>query len=134
MEGVNAANVVKTVKEFNEACRTDIPFDPNVHDGRCTEGLAINKTNWANPIDEPPFDAYAVTAGVTFTFGGLRVSTDTEVLDVGGNPIANLYACGELVGGLFYFNYPGGTGLTSGSVFGKIAGAAAAERVQATSA
>ena len=84
------------------------------------------KSNWANPIDEPPFEAYAVSCGITFTFGGLRITTDAQVLDTDGAPIPGLYAAGELVGGLFYFNYPGGTGLMSGAVFGRIAGDSAA--------
>ena len=80
------------------------------------------KSNWANPIDAPPFEAYAVSCGITFTFGGLRITTDAQVLDTDGAAIPGLYAAGELVGGLFYFNYPGGTGLMSGAVFGRIAG------------
>ncbi len=83
------------------------------------------KSNWANTIDEPPFEAYAVTCGITFTFGGLRVDEHAQVIDIDGNPIAGLYAAGELVGGLFYFNYPGGSGLMAGSVFGHIAGTSA---------
>ena len=63
---------LRTVREFNAACRTDVPFNPNVLDGRRTEGLAIDKTNWANPLDTPPFHAYHVTTGVTFTFGGVK--------------------------------------------------------------
>jgi tricarballylate dehydrogenase len=66
-----------------------------------------------------------VTCGVTFTFGGLRINTEAQVLNTDYQPICGLYAAGELVGGLFYFNYPGGTGLMSGAVFGKIAGASA---------
>ncbi|MGH8600302.1 MAG: FAD-binding protein, partial [Burkholderiales bacterium] len=69
--------------------------------------------------------AYAVTCGVTFTFGGVKITTGGEVEDNSGNVIRGLYAAGEMVGGIFYHNYPGGTGLTSGSVFGKIAGASA---------
>ena len=91
-----------------------------------TEGLAVNKSNWANTIDQPPFEGYAVTCGLTFTFGGLRITTDAEVLNTDYRPIRGLYAAGELVGGLFYFNYPGGSGLTSGAVFGRIAGNSAA--------
>ena len=102
-----------------------MPFNPNIKDGRRTEGLAVPKSNWANTIDKPPFEGYAVTCGVTFTFGGLRINNDGQVLDLDHEPIPGLYAAGELVGGIFYFNYPGGTGLTSGSVFGKIAGASA---------
>ena len=115
-----------TVETFNSAVQTDVPFDPSVKDGRGTVGLAINKSNWANPLTEPPFTAYGVTCGVTFTFGGLHVDKHARVLDQTGTPIGGLYAAGELVGGLFYFNYPGGTGLTSGSVFGRIAGTQAA--------
>ena len=82
--------------------------------------------NWANTIDQPPFEGYAVTCGLTFTFGGVRITTDGEVLNTDYQPIRGLYAAGELVGGLFYFNYPGGSGLTSGAVFGRIAGTTAA--------
>jgi tricarballylate dehydrogenase len=105
--------------------RTDVAFNPAVKDGRGTKGLAVPKSNWANPLDTPPFEAYAVTCGVTFTFGGVKITTDGEVEDSSGNVIRGLYAAGEMVGGIFYHNYPGGTGLTSGAVFGKIAGASA---------
>jgi tricarballylate dehydrogenase len=125
LEGVNPAGFLETIKEWNEAVRTDISFNPNIKDGRCTQGLAINKSNWANTIDTPPFEGYAVTCGVTFTFGGLRINSDAQVLNTDYQPIRGLYAAGELVGGLFYFNYPGGTGLMSGAVFGKIAGTTA---------
>jgi tricarballylate dehydrogenase len=91
----------------------------------------VPKSNWANRIDTPPFEAYAVTCGVTFTFGGLKITRKGEVEDTAGKPIPGLYAAGELVGGLFYHNYPGGTGLTSGSVFGKIAGDAAGRMAKA---
>ena len=106
---------------------TDIPYDPGKKDGRCTQGLAISKSNWALAIAEPPFEAYAVTCGITFTFGGLRVDADCCVLDEGGRRIKGLHAAGEMVGGLFYFNYPGGSGLMSAAVFGRIAGRSAAE-------
>jgi tricarballylate dehydrogenase len=125
LEGVNAAQFVKTIAEYNAAVRTEVPFNPNIKDGRRTTGLAIDKSNWANTFDAPPFEAYAVTCGVTFTFGGLRITQTGEVLDLDMKPIGGLYAAGELVGGLFYFNYPGGSGLTSGSVFGRIAGGSA---------
>ena len=75
LDGVDAQAFLRTVREFNAACRTDTPFNPNVLDGRRTQGLAIDKTNWANPLDTPPFHAYHVTTGVTFTFGGLKIST-----------------------------------------------------------
>jgi tricarballylate dehydrogenase len=125
---VDAASALAEIKAYNEAVRQDVPFDPNVKDGRGTAGLAVNKSNWANTLDEPPFEAYAVTCGITFTFGGLRIDTGARVLSTDGVPIPGLYAAGELVGGIFYFNYPGGTGLTNGAVFGRIAGANAARR------
>jgi tricarballylate dehydrogenase len=126
LEGVNAAAFLRTIREWNAAVQTGVPFNPNVKDGRGTQGLAVNKSNWANTIDTPPFEAYAVTCGVTFTFGGLRINNDGAVLNTDYQPVGGLYAAGELVGGLFYFNYPGGTGLMSGAVFGKIAGGSAA--------
>ncbi len=101
-------------------------FDPTVKDGKATAGLAIEKSNWAMPIENPPFEAYAVTCGITFTFGGLKITTDAQVVDTNHRPIQGLYTAGEMVGGLFYFNYPGATGLTSGAVFGRLAGQNAA--------
>jgi tricarballylate dehydrogenase len=125
LEGVDPEGFLKMVKAYNAAVRTDIPFDPTVKDGRCTEGLAVPKSNWANRLDAPPYEAYGVTCGITFTFGGLKIDTVGRVIDTEGEPIRGLFAAGELVGGLFYFNYPGGTGLMSGAVFGKIAGTSA---------
>jgi tricarballylate dehydrogenase len=127
LEGVDAEAFLREIEQYNAAVRTDVPFNPNVKDGRRTEGLEVNKSNWANTLDEPPFEAYQTTCGITFTFGGLRVNNDAQVLDTYEQPIGGLYAAGELVGGLFYFNYPGGTGLMAGAVFGKIAGAAAGQ-------
>ncbi len=129
LEGVDASRALETIGSYNDAVRRDVPFDPTVRDGRSTTGLAVPKSNWANTIDEPPFEAFGVTCGVTFTFGGLRIDTSANVLDTDLEPIPGLLAAGELVGGLFYFNYPGGTGLTSGAVFGRLAGASAARRV-----
>ncbi len=128
LDDVDAAAALTELKAYNAAVRTDVAFNPNVKDGRGTKGLAIPKSNWANTLDTPPFEAYAVTCGITFTFGGLRINTDAQVLSTDGEPIPGLYAAGELVGGIFYFNYPGGTGLTNGAVFGKIAGTSAAAK------
>ncbi len=127
LDGVNKEAFLAEVGEFNVAVRQDIPFNPTIKDGRCTEGLRIPKSNWANRVDEPPFEAYQIGCGITFTFGGLRLDpARAQVLDTDLRPIPGLHAAGELVGGLFYFNYPGGTGLTSGAVFGRAAGSAAA--------
>lgn len=127
MEGIDKPAFLRTVAEFNAAVRRDVPFDPSgAKDGRGTQGLAIPKSNWAETIDTPPFEAYGVTCGITFTFGGVRVGEDCNVVDVDGAPMPGLFAAGEMVGGLFYFNYPGGAGLMAAAVFGRIAGAAAA--------
>ena len=126
LDGVDADACLRELQAYNKAVRTDIPYNSAIKDGRRTEGLRVNKTNWANTIDEPPFEAYAVTCGVTFSFGGVKISTAGQVEDTAGKPIPGLYAAGELVGGIFYHNYPGGTGLTSGAVFGKLAGSSAA--------
>jgi tricarballylate dehydrogenase len=117
---------LESLKKYNAAVQTAIPFNPNVKDGRGTRGLEVDKSNWANTIDTPPFEAYAVTCGITFSFGGLKINRDAQVINSDGEPIRGLYAAGELVGGIFWFNYPGGSGLTNGAVFGKIAGASAA--------
>ncbi len=130
LDGVDAEACQREMLTYNQAVRTDIPFNMAIKDGRCTVGLKINKSNWANTIDTPPFEAYAVTCGVTFSFGGVKVSNNAGVEDTAGKPIPGLYAAGEMVGGIFYHNYPGGTGLTSGAVFGKIAGASAAAHVR----
>jgi tricarballylate dehydrogenase len=125
LEDVDPAGALATLRAFNAAVQTDVPFDPNVKDGRGTVGLAVPKSNWANAIDTPPFEAFAVTCGVTFTFGGLKIDRAARVIDADGHVIPGLYAAGERVGGLFYNNYPGGSGLMAGAVFGKIAGESA---------
>jgi len=131
MEGLNAAAFLKTVREFNAAVRTDVPFNHAMKDGRCTVGIEPPKSNWAQPLDTPPYEAYAITCGITFTFGGLRTVPETgQVVDVNMHPIPGLYTAGEMLGGLFYFNYPAGTGLVSGTVFGRIAGTGAAAAVR----
>jgi tricarballylate dehydrogenase len=119
--------LLRTVREYNAAIRPGGEFNPNVLDGCRTEGLSPDKTNWAQPLDQGPFLAFEVTCGITFTFGGLRIDPRARVLDDYGAAIPGLYAAGELVGGLFYFNYPGGSGLTAGSVLGRTAGREAAQ-------
>jgi len=127
LEDTDAETALREIKQYNAAVRTDIPFNPNVKDGRRTEGLAVPKSNWANTIDTPPFEAYAVTCGITFSFGGLKINSQAQVVSTDGEPIPGLYAAGELVGGIFWFNYPGGSGLTNGAVFGRLAGRNAAK-------
>ncbi|MCZ6459498.1 MAG: FAD-dependent tricarballylate dehydrogenase TcuA [Gammaproteobacteria bacterium] len=125
MEGVDAPALLDTIRTYNDSITDDVKFDPTIKDGRRTIGLSVAKSNWANRLDTPPFEAYGVTCGITFTFGGLHVDNAARVISQEGDPIPGLFAAGELVGGLFYFNYPGGTGLTSGAVFGRLAGSGA---------
>jgi tricarballylate dehydrogenase len=122
---IDAARFARTVSEYKAAIQPG-SFDPAIKDGLRTAGLAVPKSNWALPIDSPPFVAFPVTCGITFTFGGVRVDSDARVLDVAGRPLPGLFAAGELVGGLFFHNYPGGSGLTAGAVWGRRAGYAAA--------
>ncbi len=125
LEGVDPSRALANIQAYNDAVMDDVPFNPNVKDGRGTVGLAVPKSNWANRLDTPPFEAYAITCGITFTFGGVRIDTGASVQDRDGRPIRGLYSAGEMVGGLFYFNYPGGTGLMAGAVLGRIAGTSA---------
>jgi len=114
------------VRAFNAAVRTDVPFEHTIKDGRGTLDLDPPKSNWAQALDTPPFEAYATTCGITFTFGGLRIDpSNGQVLDVTLARIPGLFCAGEMVGGLFYFNYPSGTGLVSGALFGRLAGTGA---------
>ena len=124
--GIDHQNLVSTVSAFNAAVQEG-EYNPTTLDGKRTEGIEPPKSNWALPLDTPPYLGFAVTCGITFTFGGLRINGRTQVLDTEDAPIPGLYAAGELVGGLFYHNYPGGSGLMAGAVFGKIAGASAAQ-------
>ncbi len=127
LEGVNPDGFLKTVRAYNAAVRIDVPFDHVVKDSKCTDGIEPPKSNWAQALDTPPYDAYSTTCGITFTFGGLRIDKATgQVMNVHFHPIPGLYCAGEMVGGLFYFNYPSGTGLVSGAVFGRLAGRGAA--------
>jgi tricarballylate dehydrogenase len=120
--GINPERFVATVEAFNRACDPATPFNPAVKDGKAARGIDPPKSNWAVPLDTPPFVGFAVTCGITFTFGGLRINARGQVLNTRREPIPGLYAAGELVGGLFYHNYPGGAGLMAGAVFGRLAG------------
>lgn len=123
--GVDKEGFLKTVKEFNAACQPG-HYNPAVLDGVKTVGISPPKSNWALPLDKAPYTGFVVTCGITFTFGGLRVNGNGEVLDTTETRIPGLYAAGELVGGLFYGNYLGGAGLMSGAVFGRLSGTSAA--------
>ncbi|HET6492639.1 MAG TPA: FAD-dependent tricarballylate dehydrogenase TcuA [Burkholderiales bacterium] len=123
---VDQKQALKTLADYNAASGRGGAFNPALLDGVHTEGIDPPKTNWAQKLDTPPYVAYPVTGGITFTFGGLKVSQDAQVIATDWKPIPGLYTCGEMVGGLFHYNYPLGTGLMSGAVFGRIAGRSAA--------
>ncbi|KAI1170269.1 FAD/NAD-P-binding domain-containing protein [Nemania sp. FL0916] len=137
----NKKQFLETIEEFNTACRafqeeqTHRVFDPAVRDGMSTQGktrsLSLPKSNWAMPLERGPFQAVEVTCGITFTFGGLATTPDAEVLsEVTRKPIEGLWCAGEILGGLFYNNYPGGSGLTMGVIMGRAAGQGAARRAR----
>jgi tricarballylate dehydrogenase len=123
--GIEGRTFGRTVAEFNAAV-SDRPFNPAIRDGKAAAALRFPKSNWAQRLDSPPYVCFPVTCGITFTFGGLRVGADASVAGADDRRIGGLFACGELVGGLFYDNYPGGTGLMAGAVFGRLAGTGAA--------
>lgn len=141
----NPRRFVETVKSYNEAVyahreeKGELKWDPAIRDGLSTQSsekqLKVPKSNWALPIDAGPFMAVKVGCGVTFTFGGLAIDPKTAgvVSNLNGKVVPGVFCAGEMVGGLFYENYPGGSGLTSGSVFGRKAGIHAAKLVQAGS-
>ena len=124
---IDVEGLVNTVKEYNAAVQTGVTYNPTIKDGRGTVGLAVNKTNWAETIDTPPYLGWAVTTGISFTFGGVKINTRGQVVTNAQDPIPGLYAAGEMVGGLFYYNYPGGSGLSAGMVFGRLSGISAAQ-------
>jgi tricarballylate dehydrogenase len=128
---IPAEALAATVANYNAAC---VPGDwrPLELDGLKTQGIAPPKSNWAMPLDEPPFHAYPIISANVFTFGGLKVDTHARVLDGDGRPIPCLYAAGEVIG-VYYGTYTGATSVLKAMVFGKIAGEHAA-RLRNTSA
>jgi tricarballylate dehydrogenase len=118
---IDADSFAATVTAYNASIDTSVPFDPTVLDGRAAQ-VQPPKSHWATPLVRAPFYAYPVTCGITFTFGGLRADVDGRVLNDTGTPIPGLFVCGEALGGLFSGNYPGGSGLAAGMVFGRRAG------------
>lgn len=127
---ISSSGLLRTVETYNACCPDDISsFEPTKNDGlstRPSELLRYPKSNWALRIDKAPFVAYAVACGITFTYGGIATDETARVLNNEGRHMPNLWAVGEISGGLFYHNYPGGAGLTKGAVFGRIAGREAA--------
>jgi tricarballylate dehydrogenase len=132
--GIDPQGLMRTISEFNAAIPGDQQAKPSAYhlDGVGTRGLAIPKSNFALPIDEPPFEAYIVRAGITFTFGGLKIEPQTgQVQHVAQRPIKGLFAAGELVGGLFHGSYASGSGMMAGANWGRISGTSAARAAKA---
>lgn len=123
--GIEPTVLTHTVDQFNQAVRDEIPFDASKTDGRCTEGITPRKSNWAERIDQPPFQAFPVTGGITFTFGGVEINGEARVVNTSGKPIRGLFASGDIIG-LFFHNYPSCTGQTRNVVFSRLAGRHAA--------
>ncbi len=115
-----------TVAEYNAACRPG-DYRPLELDYVATAGLHPPKSNWALPIDEPPFHAYPIISANVFTFGGVKVDSAGRILNADGEPIPGLYAAGEIIG-TYYGTYTGATSVLKGLVFGRLAGADAAGR------
>jgi len=126
LDGVDPDGARATLNAYNAAVDDSIAFDPTTLDGKGTKGLPLPKSNWAQKFDTPPFKAYPVTGGITFTYGGVKIDDAGRVLTQQDAVIKGLYAAGEMVGGVFFEGYPGGSGLTSGAVFGRLAGGNAA--------
>jgi len=127
--GINSSGLAETVREFNAAIQPgELDINPLRKDGKHTAGITPPKSNYAISIDEPPFEGYEVCCGITFTFGGLKVVPSTaQVLHVAGRPIPCLYTAGEMLGGLWHWNYASGSGMMAGATFGRIAGTNAAK-------
>ena len=122
--GFDGAEAQHTVREYNAACAHAGRFDPYTLDALATSGLYPAKSNYAVPLDQPPFRIFPVIASNTFTFGGVKVDRRAQVLNIDGAPMPGLYAAGETVG-MYYGRYPGATSVLRGAVFGRRAGMSA---------
>ena len=123
--GIPSDMFERTVREYNAACQPGA-FDPVKLDGLSTTGLHPRKSNWARPIDAPPYKAYPIISSIVFTFGGLKTDAIGRVVNKQGDAIPGLYAVGETQG-LYYGNYTGATSVLKGLVFGRLAGYDAAQ-------
>ena len=124
---VPGEDLLETVAAYNAAVQ-DGDYDLDRLDAKGTRGITPPKSNWALPLDAPPYLAIPVTGGITFTFGGLGCDTRARVRHTAGHFISGLYAAGEPMGEFFYDNYPGASSVIRGAVFGRIAGREAAAR------
>jgi tricarballylate dehydrogenase len=123
---------VETVTEFNNAAAGNSDVRMERLDGLSTRGLTPPKSNWALPVDRPPFYGLPLRPGITFTYMGVTVDDRARVVEQGGNAFHNVFAAGEIMSGnILTKGYLGGFGLTIGSVFGRLAGGEAAKLARA---
>ncbi len=128
---LDPAKIRQTIDGFNKAVKPGQSFDNLKLDGSATDGLTPNKTNWARPVDKPPYYGYPLRPGITFTYLGVRVNEKAQVMMENGQPAGNLYASGEIMAGnILGRGYLAGFGMTIGTVFGRIAGAEAARHAR----
>ena len=130
--GLDASTFVNTVTEYNRAASGNTELRMDRMDGNGTRGITPPKSNWALPIDRPPFYGMPLRPGITFTYMGVEVDECTRVIDQNGKPFQNVFAAGEIMSGnILTKGYLGGFGLTIGSVFGRLAGRGAAANARA---
>ena len=127
---LDPAALEKTITEFNAAVQPGT-FDHTILDDCRTEGITPPKTHWARKIETPPYLAYPVRPGITFTYLGTRVNRQARMLMKDGKPSANMFAAGEIMAGnVLGKGYAAGIGMTIGSVFGRVAGREAAKHAR----
>ncbi len=125
--GLDPATLEKTVADYNAAVQPG-KFDHTELDGVHTSGLVVNKTNWARTLDHPPYSAYCLRPGITFTYLGVEVSEKAQMQMADGTESPNIFAAGEIMAGnVLGQGYLAGIGMTIGNVFGRIAGREAAD-------
>ena len=124
--GLDPISLEETVDKFNRSIKPGT-LDPAILDNCTTEGLDPPKSHWALPIDSSPFYGYPLRPGITFTYLGLTVNEQAQVLFRDDYPSPNIFAAGEIMAGnILGKGYMAGFGLTIGTVFGRIAGKEAA--------
>ncbi|SRR5579871_1919344 len=130
--GLDSEAFVKTLAEYNRATAGNADAQMQHLDGLSTRDLTPKKSNWALPIDQPPYYGLPLRPGITFTYMGVAVDERARVLDASGRAFRNVYAAGEIMSGnILTKGYLGGFGLTIGSVFGRLAGREAASHAGA---
>lgn len=127
--GLDTNELTNVIETFNRSVK-DGQFDPEHLDNCHTRGLAIEKSHWARPIDTPPFYAYPLRPGITFTYLSVGINEQARILMSDGTPSTNMFATGEIMAGnILGQGYLAGIGITIGNVFGRLAGKEAARHV-----